>query len=204
MKIPRRRFVRRAFLTSGAAWLPWADRLLCGSPLGLAVGVQLWSVREQLKENLDGTLHQLTAIGYREVELFETPKSPGEFRRKVEDAGLKCVSGHFELKDLKDPATIGAAQQLGLTYMILVFPALPSLEGQSVDANFGQFVPRYDKISLSDYKWNAEPPSPFYRELRICCAGRNRRGMLIVAALLSAPFFRLATRARERGEQANI
>ena len=75
MKIPRRRFVRSAFLTSGAAWLPWGDRLLCGSPLGLAVGVQLWSVREQLKENLDGTLHQLTAIGFREVELFETPKS---------------------------------------------------------------------------------------------------------------------------------
>jgi len=100
--------------------------------LGSRGGVQLWSVREQLKENWDGTLHQLAAIGYREVELFETPKSPGEFRRGVENAGLKCVSGHFELKDLKDPATIAAAQQLGLTYMILVFPALPSLEGQSV------------------------------------------------------------------------
>ena len=50
--------------------------------MGLAAGVQLWSVREQLKENLDGTLHQLAAIGYREVELFETPKSPGEFRRR--------------------------------------------------------------------------------------------------------------------------
>jgi len=115
MKVPRRLFVRSALLTSGAAWLPWGGRLLCGNPLGLAAGVQLWSVREQLKENLDGTLHQLAAIGYREVELFETPKSPGEFRRKVEDAGLKCVSGHFELKDLKDPATIDAALQLGLT-----------------------------------------------------------------------------------------
>jgi hypothetical protein len=102
MKVPRRMFVRGALLTTGAAWLPWGDRLLWGNPLGLAAGVQLWSVREQLKENLDGTLRQLAAIGYREVELFETPKSPGEFRRKVEDAGLKCVSGHFELKDLKD------------------------------------------------------------------------------------------------------
>ena len=156
MKVPRRLFVRSALLTSGAAWLPWGGRLLCGNPLGLAAGVQLWSVREQLKENLDGTLHQLAAIGYREVELFETPKSPGEFRRKVEDAGLKCVSGHFELKDLKDPRSIAAAKELGLSYMILVFPALPSLEGQSVDANFEQFVPRYEKISLSDYKWNAE------------------------------------------------
>ena len=34
---------------------------------------------------------------YREVELFETPKSLGDSGRKVGDAGLKCVSGHFEL-----------------------------------------------------------------------------------------------------------
>ena len=39
----------------------------------------------------------MAAIVYREVELFETPKSLGDSRRKVEDAGLKCVSGHFEL-----------------------------------------------------------------------------------------------------------
>jgi hypothetical protein len=40
--------------------------------------------------------------------------------------------------------------------MILVFPALRSLQAQSVDANFEQFIPRYEKISLSDYKWNAD------------------------------------------------
>jgi sugar phosphate isomerase/epimerase len=170
MKIPRRAFVRNAALTGGAAWLAWGGRLLSGSPLGLVPGVQLWSVREQLKENLNGTLHQLAAIGYREVELFETPKSPGEFRKNVEGAGLKCVSGHFELRDLKDPATIAAAQELGLTYMILVFPALPSLGGQSVDANFEQFVPRYEKISLSDYKWNAE-------QLNLCAENLKRHGI---------------------------
>ena len=46
----------------------------------------------------------MAAIVYREVELFETPKSLGDSRRKVEDAGLKCVSGHFELN--KYPARI--------------------------------------------------------------------------------------------------
>jgi sugar phosphate isomerase/epimerase len=170
MKIPRRIFVRSAALASGAAWVARHGRLLSANPIGLAPGVQLWSVREQIKANLDGTLRQLAAIGYREVELFETPKSPGEFRRKVEGAGLKCVSGHFELKDLKNPAIIAAAQELGLTYMILVFPALPSLEGQSVNANFEQFVPRYEKISLSDYKWNAE-------QLNRCAQNLKRQGI---------------------------
>src|SRR5579859_724003 len=177
MNISRRTFVRSAVLAGGAAWLTRGDRQLCGNPIrlapgpiGLAPGVQLWSVRDQLKTDMDGTLRKLAAIGYREVELFETPKSPREFRKHVEDAGLKCVSGHFELKDLKDPATIAAAQELGLSYMILVFPALPSLEGQSVDANFEQFIPRYEKISLSDYKWNAE-------ELNRCAENLKRHGI---------------------------
>ena len=55
--------------------------------------MQLWTVREEIKDKLDGTLRQLAAIGYREIELFETPKAPRAFKRKVENAGLKCVSG---------------------------------------------------------------------------------------------------------------
>jgi len=172
MKLSRRTFVRNAALAGGSAWLARGVRMLRANPIGLAPGVQLWSVREELKENFEGTLRRLAQIGYREVELFETPKAPGEFKKKVEDAGLKCVSGHFELKDLKDPATIAAAQELGLSYMILVFPALPSLEGRSVDANFEQFVPLYEKISLSDYKWNAE-------QLNHCGANLKRQGIRI-------------------------
>jgi sugar phosphate isomerase/epimerase len=170
MKIPRRAFIHSAALAGGTAWLARGGGLVRRNSLGLAPGVQLWSVREQIKNDLNGTLHELAEIGYREVELFETPKSPVKFRKKVEDAGLKCVSGHFELKDLKDAATIAAAQAVGLTYMILVFPALPSFEGQSVDANFEQFVPLYEKISLSDYKWNAD-------QLNQCAEGLKRQGM---------------------------
>jgi sugar phosphate isomerase/epimerase len=166
----RRKFIHAAALAGGAAWLGRGARLLHGNPLGLAPGVQLWSVREQLKDHPDDTLRELAAIGYREVELFETPERPGEFRKRAEDAGLKCVSGHFELKGLKDPATIGAAEQLGLSYMILVFPALPEFADQSVDANFQQFVPRYEKITLSDYKWNAE-------QLNRCAENLKRHGI---------------------------
>ena len=170
MRVSRRAFVRVAALAGGAGWLGWDSRQLRTNPLGLAPGVQLWSVREELKTNLDGTLRQLAEIGYREVELFETPQAPSEFRKKVEDAGLKCVSGHFELQDLTNPAVIAAAQQLGLTYMILVFPALPSLQGQSVDANFEQFIPLYEKISLSDYQWNA-------KQLNQCAETLKRYGI---------------------------
>lgn len=170
MKVSRRTFLAGTALGGGAAWLTRASSLLRANPIGLAPGVQLWSVREELKSDPDVTLRRLAAIGYREVELFETPKAPREFRKMVEDAGLKCVSGHFELKDMKDPATIEVAHQLGLQYMILVFPALPALADKSVDANFAQFVPLYEKISLSDYKWNAD-------QLNRCAENLKKQGI---------------------------
>jgi sugar phosphate isomerase/epimerase len=52
-------------------------------------------VREDLMQDFSATLRKLYSIGYREVELFELPTSPREFRKRVEDAGLTCVSGHF-------------------------------------------------------------------------------------------------------------
>jgi sugar phosphate isomerase/epimerase len=146
---------RRSFL-GVIATFTCTNRLSSASPLGLAPGLQLWSVREQLKQDFSGTLRNVHSIGYREVELFELPASPRDFRKQVEDTGLTCVGGHFELMDFRNPAVIAAAQELGLRYMILVFPELTAWKGQSVDANFRQFVPRYEHISLADYQWNAD------------------------------------------------
>ncbi len=156
MQSSRRNFLRSTALAGGAAWLAQRAGVLRADPIGLTPGMQLWTVRAELRKDFSGTLRQVAAIGYREVELFETPKQPREFRKQVEDAGLKCVSGHFELFQLKDPKTVDAAGQLGLSYMILVFPTLRSLQGRSVDANFNQFIPLYEKISADDYKYNAE------------------------------------------------
>jgi len=38
------------------------------SPLGLPLGLQLYSVRDFLPKDFDGTLRQLGAMGYRECE----------------------------------------------------------------------------------------------------------------------------------------
>lgn len=157
MSISRRNFIRHTTLAGGAAWMARAAGVVRAFPLGLTPGMQLWTVREELKSDFEGTLRKVAAIGYREVELFETPAKPRQFRKKVEEAGLKTVSGHFELKGLKDPATIEAARELGLTYMILVFPQLRSLKGRSIEAmDFKELVPLYEKISQDDYKFNAE------------------------------------------------
>src|ERR1700721_2934802 len=65
---------RRRFLAAGgvlgaggfaASVLP---RTAWASPMGLPIGIQLYTVGKPLGEDAPGTLKQLHAIGYREVE----------------------------------------------------------------------------------------------------------------------------------------
>lgn len=171
MTISRRTFLSSAALAGGAAYFAEGEIKLSADPLGLAPGVQLWSVREEMQSDPDKTLRRLAAIGYREVELFETPKAPREFRKQVEGTGLKCVSGHFQLQALKNPAVIAAAEELGLAYMILVFPVLRDHQEMNLDtADFKDLVPLYEKISVADYQWNAE-------QLNQCAANLKRHGI---------------------------
>jgi sugar phosphate isomerase/epimerase len=131
---------------------------LRANPLGLPIGLQLWTVRQELKTDFDGTLQKIARIGYREVELFELPPQSKLYQKsRFRAAGLDCVSGHFYLNQFSSQQTIDAAQELGLKYMIVVFPTLRSMAGQDIaNANFQDLSRQYEKITLDDYKWNAE------------------------------------------------
>ena len=89
-------FDRRGFLRGGAAAvaLGAAGRRisrLWANPLGLPIGLQLYTVREQAAKDIKGTLTQVAAIGYQEVEIdgFYHEK-PAELRKTIEAAGLKA------------------------------------------------------------------------------------------------------------------
>jgi sugar phosphate isomerase/epimerase len=149
---------RRQFIHAAAASTAWLSTKLRANPLGLPIGLQLWTVREELQKNFDATLRKIAQIGYREVELFELPVPTKQYlRKKFSDAGLTPVSGHFYLDEFKNQATIDAAKELGLKYMIVVFPTLRSLGSREVSRmKFEDLVPLYEKITLDDYKWNAD------------------------------------------------
>ena len=126
-------------------------------PLGLNPGLQLWSVRTELEADPAGTLQKIAAMGYREVELYELPQSPAEFKRHCADAGLSIVGGHFYLQSISDRRTIDTVLQLGMRYVIVVFPTLRSLSSRDISAmSVHELTPLYEKISADDYQWNAE------------------------------------------------
>src|SRR5580692_5256510 len=123
----RRAFLKTASASAACAALwnsaPW----LMADPLGLPLGLQLYSVRNILPKDYEGTLKQLAALGYREVEAAGFfSHSPQEVKQAMDRAGLLCVSAHYSLKDLlpKLDETIQFGKDLGLNYIVCSSPML--------------------------------------------------------------------------------
>jgi sugar phosphate isomerase/epimerase len=125
------------------------------NPLGLPIGLQLYSVRDLLPKDYEGTLRQLGAMGYREVEaagFFGHTSS--QVRQAMDHAGLNCVSAHYPLKDLlpKLEETIQFGKDLGLKYIVC---SAPWLKDPSRVKDPGSRAAR-DAMTLDDWRWNAE------------------------------------------------
>ncbi len=115
---------RRTFLkTTGAvaaAALTGSHRL-GAAPLTLPIGLQLYSVRNLLPKDFDGTLAQLSAAGYKVVEAAGYfNKTAPEFRSAMDKAGLRCISTHHPLMMLRTQLDqlIEYGHTLGLEYII--------------------------------------------------------------------------------------
>jgi len=85
------------------------------------IGLQLYTVRDALKRDFDGTLAKVAAVGYREVEFagyFD--HSSGVVRATLERHGLASPSAHFDYKYLGDkwPKMIADAQIIGHEYLV--------------------------------------------------------------------------------------
>jgi sugar phosphate isomerase/epimerase len=153
----RREFVKYAIGAMGVGLLSSEAPTAIAYPLGLAPGLQLWTVKDALMANQAGTLEELARIGYRELELYELPKSPNEFKKRCEDAGLRLIGCHVYLQSLDEPRTLDVAQSLGLQYLIVVFPTLRAIGTQDIsNMSVAELMPLYEKITADDYRWNAE------------------------------------------------
>ena len=122
---------RRHFI--GAASLIAAAPQLSADPLGFPIGCQVYPVRDKLGKDFEGTLKEIAGIGYKTIEMC-SPKGyerggfgplvkfkPSELKEKIQAAGLKCESCHFQTRELKEniAETIAFAKELGLKQMIL-------------------------------------------------------------------------------------
>jgi sugar phosphate isomerase/epimerase len=126
---------RREFFRSAGTDLAVAGVLVSGAtrltaaPLGLPIGSQTYPHRMMIRDgNFRGLLKTLGDLGVQEIELCSAigyaefaPLADGkEVKKTLADHGMKCVSAHFSMRELreKQDASIAWAKDIGITQMI--------------------------------------------------------------------------------------
>ena len=113
---------RRSFLGTVTAAGIMAKRLSWAAERKIEkVGVQLYTVRDQMKADFAGTIEKVAKIGYREVEFagyFDNP--PKEVKGLLDKNGLTAPSAHIDFEHIttKLPEVIEAAKVVGHQYIV--------------------------------------------------------------------------------------
>jgi sugar phosphate isomerase/epimerase len=106
---------RRSFLVMSAT-LPWALQTRGATPI--PVGLELYSVRNALKDDLMGTVRAVAQMGYQCVEFYApyfewTENQTKDMRKLLDDLGIHCYSTHNDSSYL-GPEKISRARDLNL------------------------------------------------------------------------------------------
>jgi sugar phosphate isomerase/epimerase len=136
---------------AAVATVGFAGRSAFANPLGLPLGIQLYSVRQQMAVDLDDALAAVSAAGYTEVEAAALPqKSAAEIRSALDKAGLRCVSAHHPFSDLHAhfDEIIAYDKQLGVRFIICSSPGHPNPATVGTPGGRAPFT-------LDDWEYNA-------------------------------------------------
>jgi sugar phosphate isomerase/epimerase len=115
---------RRSFIALSAA-LPWSLRAFAAS--SIPVGLELYSVRNALKDDAPGTVRTVAQMGYQGVEFYApyfdwTDQQTRDMKKTLDDSGIRCFSTHnsssyFTSENLKRAAEKNVI--LGSKYVIM-------------------------------------------------------------------------------------
>jgi sugar phosphate isomerase/epimerase len=150
---------RRNFLKSASAATIWSAGVgssvrAYAQGLNLPLGLQLYSVRELLPVDFDGTLRKIGGLGYREVEAAGFYQHDAkDVKRAMHQANLKCVSGHYPSDTLHQnfQAILDFHKELGAEYIICSSPGFrtPKAGGNG------------RALTMDDWRWNADEFNSF-------------------------------------------
>ena len=131
----RTSFSRRSFLAL-SVMLPWALR--ARASLSIPVGLELYSVRDELKKDPAGTVRAVAEMGYQGVEFYApyfdwTESQTKEMRKLLDDLGIRCFSTHNNSEYLSAEKIQRARDLnliLGSKYVVMASShAKPGLDG---------------------------------------------------------------------------
>jgi sugar phosphate isomerase/epimerase len=119
--INRRTFLKTAGTAAAVSLLP--SRLLwaAGEHKIEKVGVQLYTVRDLMKDDFEGTIAKVAQIGYKEVEFAGYfGRTADQVKAVLQKNGLKAPSTHVQYDELDDkfPSVIEFSKTIGLEYIV--------------------------------------------------------------------------------------
>ncbi len=133
-------FSRRSFLALSAV-MPWALRGLASGLVAsksIPVGLELYSVRDELKKDPEGTVRSVAQMGYQAVEFYApyfqwSDEQARQMRKLMDELQIRCYSTHNN-DDFFSDKNIGRArdlnQILGARYMVQAWSdPKPDLDG---------------------------------------------------------------------------
>jgi hypothetical protein len=85
------------------------------------VGLQLYTVRDEMKKDFEGTIAKVAAIGYKEMEFAGYfGHSPKDVRAILDKNGLTSPSSHesYDTVEKKLPETLEDAHVIGQTFLV--------------------------------------------------------------------------------------
>ncbi|WP_052310643.1 sugar phosphate isomerase/epimerase family protein [Granulicella mallensis] len=139
--ISRRRFVQvgAAVMCTRLTWAQPAQLL----PAGFPIGLQLYSVGDDLQKDVPGTLRQIRALGYERVETAGfaglTAKA---FRTQLDQAQLVCPSTHLPVGSSELGPLFEDAHVVGARYVVS-----SALFSKSGDQTFDDYRTMADRLN---------------------------------------------------------
>ena len=119
MKYNRREFLKvSSASTVGLMALPYASALAAQNS-SIGIGLQIYTIRDAIAADLEGSLEKVAELGYVNVELagYSDGKlygmAPKKFRKLLDDLGLNAVSSHTVVEAKSDGIN---AQQMADTH----------------------------------------------------------------------------------------
>ncbi|MBV9759032.1 MAG: sugar phosphate isomerase/epimerase [Acidobacteriaceae bacterium] len=96
----------------------------------IPIGLELYSVRDELKKDRAATLQAVAKMGYECVEFFApyyewSSEDAKSVRKQLDDLGIKCYSTHNELQSFTSDGlakAINLNKILGTRYIVLAHP----------------------------------------------------------------------------------
>jgi len=147
--ISRRSFIKGVSATVAASFfLP--QELSAFAPTKF-IGIQLYTLHKQVKEDFLGSLHKIADIGYNSIEAAGYAEgkfygyAPREYKKVTTDMGLFPVSTHTNVDLLGAQRIIDDTLEAGHKY--LVVPSIPSAERTSLD-HYKKIADQFNEIGL--------------------------------------------------------